>query len=140
MITMGIDLGSARTGISLCDANEVLAYPLCVIEEPNLNVLANKVNDICKEHKVAKIVIGYPKNMNGTVGGSAKRSEAFKSLVSKDIETILWDERLTTVCSQRIFMNLNISSKRQKKRNIIDTSSSTLLLQNYLDYNIRKHS
>lgn len=137
MIIMGIDLGSVRTGISLCDEKEVLAYPLCVIKEPNLNVLADKVHDICKERKVARIVIGYPKNMNGTIGESAKRSETFKSLIS-DIETILWDERLTTVCSQRIFMNLNINSKKQKKRNIIDSSASTLLLQSYLDYNIRE--
>lgn len=135
---MGVDLGSVRTGVSLCDKNEVLAYPLCVIEEPNLNVLAQKVHDICKEQKVSKIIIGYPKNMNGTVGQSAKRSEDFKSLISDDIETVLWDERLTTVCSQRNFLNLNINSKRQKKRNIIDSSASTFLLQNYLNYNNHK--
>lgn len=131
---MGVDLGSVRTGISLCDANETLAYPLCVIKESDLNILSHRVYDICKEQKVAKIVIGYPKNMNGTIGQSAKRSEEFKSLIPSDIKTILWDERLTTVYSQKNFLNLNINSRKQKKRNIIDSSASTFLLQDYLNY------
>ena len=133
MVMMGIDLGTVRTGISLCDKDEILAYPFCVIEETDSEKLSNRIVEICKKNNVERILIGYPKNMDGSVGESALRSESFKKLLSKyfDKEIILWDERLTTVCSQKNFRSLNINSRKQKK--IIDKASATVLLQSYIN-------
>ena len=133
MVMMGIDLGTVRTGISLCDKDEILAYPFCVIEETDSEKLSNRIVEICKKNNVERILIGYPKNMDGSVGERALRSESFKKLLSKyfDKEIILWDERLTTVCSQKNFRSLNINSRKQKK--IIDKASATVLLQSYMN-------
>ena len=82
-----------------------------------------------------KIVLGYPKNMNGSIGESAKNVEYLQKKLqefSKNLEIILWDERLTTVCAQKNFINSGKKSIKYKK--YIDEASACLILQNYLDY------
>ena len=134
MIIMAIDLGDSHTGISLCDKNEILSYPLCTLEEKNKKNLINKILELIKEYSVEIIILGYPKNMNGSIGGKAKEILNFRnSLLKKiDIDVILWDERLTTVNAQKNFATMNIKSKKYKKN--IDSASACLILQNYLDY------
>ena len=134
MIIMGIDLGDARTGISLCDKNEILTYPLCTIEEKNKNKLVEKISNLLCEKSVELVVLGYPKNMNGSIGERAKIVSKFKISLQKKIkiDVILWDERLTTVSAQRNFADANIKSKKYKKN--IDSASACLILQNYLDF------
>ena len=134
MIIMGIDLGAARTGISLCDKDNILAYPFCLIEENNLNVISEKVANISKENNVERIIIGNPKNMNGSIGNSAENILKFKEILTRylDIDILLWDERLTTVSAQRNFASLNIKSKKYKKK--IDEEAATIILQSYIDF------
>ena len=72
MIIIGIDFGEARTGVSICDENQILASPLCTIQEKNINILAKKIIELSNLKNAKKIILGYPKNMNGTIGSSAK--------------------------------------------------------------------
>ena len=135
MIIIGIDIGEARTGVAIRDENQILASPLCMIEEKNKDKLAEKIIEISNLKNANKIVLGYPKNMNGTLGPSAKNAEYLQKKLkelSKNIEVILWDERLTTVCAQKNFAFLGKKSINYKKQ--IDKASACLILQNYLDY------
>lgn len=135
MIILAIDLGVARTGLSICDEMEILASPIQTIAERNFDILSDKIIEIVKERNVKKIVLGYPKNMDGSCGESAKRAEEFKKLLlsKMDIDIILWDERLTTVSATNYLNETNTRGK--KRKNIIDTVSAVIILQNYLDSN-----
>lgn len=135
MIIIGIDFGEARTGVSICDENQILASPLCTIKEKDKNKLAEKIIELSNSKNAKKIVLGYPKNMNGTLGSSAKNIKYLREKLqelSKNLEIILWDERLTTICAQKNFITLGKKSINYKKN--IDKASACLILQNYLDY------
>ena len=133
MRIMGIDLGDATTGISVCDENQILAYPLCIIEEKNKNKLCEKIHSICIENSINLIILGNPINMNGTSGKRAVIVKNFQNQLFQrtKIKIILQDERLSTVLAKRCFLSANVSSKKYKKR--IDSASACLILQNYLD-------
>lgn len=132
---MGIDLGNVRTGVSLCDQDEILAYPFCVINEPDKDLLAAEIVKLYLEHNVEKIILGYPKNMDGSIGKSAKSSEKFRKLILKliNIDIILWDERLSTLDAQKKFIDVNKKVKNYRKE--IDSASASLILQNFLNFN-----
>lgn len=135
MIILGIDFGETRTGVAICDETQILASPLCTIQEKDKDKLAEKIIELSNLKNAKKIVLGYPKNMNGTTGKSAKNVEYLQKKLqefSKNLEIILWDERLTTVCAQKNFMILGKKSIKYKK--YIDKASACLILQNYLDY------
>ena len=134
MIIMGIDLGDAHTGISLCDFSQTLAYPLCTVNEKDENLLARKIVKITVDENVESIVLGYPRNMDGSTGDRARKVSKFKRILKKkiDMKIILWDERLTTVEAMKNFSSADIKSRDYKKK--IDAASSCLILQNYLDF------
>jgi putative Holliday junction resolvase len=102
----------------------------------------NDIVDIIINNKVSKVVVGYPKNMNGTIGESARLTDEFidelnKSLNQKgqDLEIIRWDERLTTVAAIKLMTETNVKTKQKKGR--VDMIASQYLLQGYLDFNAR---
>ncbi len=133
MKILSVDLGLVRTGIAISDIGELLASPVGVLKEVDKEKLADKILNICNEKKVGKIVLGLPKNMDGTEGESAKRSREFKETLERitNIEVVLVDERGTTITAHNY---LNMSDTRGKKRkNIIDSVAATIILQNYLD-------
>jgi len=135
LIILGIDFGETRTGVAICDENQILASPLCTIQEKDKDKLAEKIIELSNLKNAKKIVLGYPKNMNGSIGESAKNVEYLQKKLqefSKNLEIILWDERLTTVCAQKNFINSGKKSIKYKK--YIDEASACLILQNYLDY------
>ncbi len=138
MIIMAVDLGLARTGLALCDKSEILSYPLKVISEKNRNVLAKKIAEQISELHVELIVIGFPKNMDGSLGKSAKNALDFEKTLKKytNIQTVLWDERQTTISAT---INLNeVNVRGEKRKKIIDAVSAVIILENYLNY--RKNS
>ncbi len=134
MIIMAVDLGDVRTGIAVCDKNEVLASPLCVIEEKSTENLAKKICKKIFETKAELIVIGLPKNMDGSLGESAKKSMRFKELLNGiiSIPSVLWDERRTTISAHLYLNETNTRGKRRKS--IIDALSASIILENYLAY------
>lgn len=132
MKILAVDLGDARTGIAVCDEMELLASPVGVIHEKDGATLLKKVAQTAREQKVEQVVIGYPKNMDGTVGERGEKSEQFVEALQKELElpVLLWDERGTTLTAINY---LNITDTRGKKRkNVVDAVAATIILENYM--------
>ena len=133
MIIMSVDLGKARTGIAVCDKTEFLASPFRVIFEKSPNKLPEKVAEAAKECKAELIVVGLPKNMDGTEGESAQNARAFAAKLEEltGLKTVMQDERGTTITAHNF---LNTTNTRGKKRkNVVDEVAATIILQDYLD-------
>lgn len=133
MIIMAVDLGKARTGIAASDKTEYLASPVAVIHEHKREVLLQKVAEKAKEIKAEMIVVGLPRNMDGSEGESAQNARAFAEDLSSElgIETVLWDERCTTITAHGYLNDTNTRGKKRKA--VIDEVAATVILQSYLD-------
>ena len=133
MKIMCIDYGDTRTGIAFCDKKEVLASPHSVITEKYMPKLIEKILSLADEEKAEKIVIGLPRNMDGSYGF---RSDACKQLgeeISKvcDLPVEYQDERLTTVIAHDVLSANNVKGKTSKET--VDAVSAVMILQSYLD-------
>ena len=133
MIIMSVDLGKARTGLALCDKTEFLASPYKVIFEKSPNKLPEKVAEAAKEAKAELIVVGLPKNMDGSEGESAQNARAFAQKLTEltGLETVMQDERGTTITAHGFLNDTNTRGK--KRKNVVDEVAATIILQNYLD-------
>lgn len=133
MRIMAVDLGLARTGLAISDDSGFLASPIGTIAEKNLKTLSERVAAAARERQAGEIVVGHPRNMDGTRGESARRAEAFaEDLREKTgLPVRLWDERMTTV-SAIGFLNQN-DVRGKKRKAVVDTVSAVIILQNYLD-------
>lgn len=134
MRILAVDLGAARTGLAVCDENEVLASPAGVVAERDRQRLAEKIAAAAREQGAGAVVVGLPRNMDGTEGESAKGAREFagllRALVPVPVE--LRDERGTTITAHGF---LNDTDTRGKKRKAaIDAVAATVILQDYLDY------
>jgi putative Holliday junction resolvase len=131
---MAVDFGDARTGIAVCDPAGMMASPVCVIKETNFNSTVKKTAEKARELGAQLIVVGYPKNMNGTLGPRAEKSQQFGDKLGRltGLEVRLWDERCTTL-SASVFMNMT-DTRGKKRKNTIDAAAATIILQDYLDY------
>ena len=138
MIILSVDYGDTRTGIAVCDKTEFLASPVTVITEKESEPLIEKITEIAKEKKAELIVVGLPVNMDGTHGERAQRCEDLAALTEfSGIETVMRDERLTTVSAHNA---LNVTNTRGKKRKaVVDAVSAVMILQDYLDYRRINH-
>ena len=124
MIIFGVDFGDTRTGWAVCDRSELMASPAGVLTEKSFQLCAEKTAQAAKDAKAERIVVGYPKNMDGSCGARAQKCEAFAKLV--------WDERCTTVTAHQI---LNVTNTRGKKRKaVVDAVAATIILESYLAY------
>ena len=134
LIILSVDLGKSRTGIAACDKTMLLAYPVCVIEERNREKLAGKINDIICEKKAELVVIGLPKNMDGSEGESAKNARDFAQNLSEicRVPVKMYDERCTTMIAHKYFNDTDTRGKKRKQN--IDSASATVILQSYIDY------
>ena len=134
MIILGVDFGDARTGLAICDKGEMLASPIGVISEHDFDRCMEKVADAAKEHRAQLIVVGFPKNMNGTIGERAELCRLFADGLQKltNLPVELWDERCTTVSAHSY---LNVTNTRGKKRKaVVDAVAATIILESYLGY------
>jgi len=134
MIIMSVDLGKARTGIALSDSGESFAFPKEVITEYNTERLIEKICTKAKEYFAERIVVGLPKNMDGTLGWRADEctqiAEKIKEL--SGLQVVLWDERCTTVSAHTA---LNFTDTRGRKRkNVVDAVAAVIILEDYLTY------
>ncbi len=138
MVIMSVDFGDSRTGIAICGKSEMIASPVCVISEKNFEKCIEKTAQLAKEHRAEQVVVGYPKNMNGTIGERAEKCRLFSEELAKliECEVKLWDERCTTVSAHNY---LNITNTRGKKRKaVVDAVAAVIILESYLEY--RKNS
>lgn len=135
MRIIGLDLGNRTVGIALSDYLGIIANPIGTFrfEEKDLNAALNEVTRVIKENGVEKIVLGFPKNMNGTIGPQAQYCLEFKEMLEKTtgLEVIMIDERLTSRQADVIMLSADISRNKRKKN--VDKLAATIILQTYLD-------
>ena len=131
---LGIDMGSKRIGVSICDENRKIATPYETVQFTNLNNLISRVKEIILENNIKGIIFGLPLNMDGTEGPSAQSVKDKIKLIEKEIiiSIVLWDERLSTVGSFTLSSQLDISVSKRVKN--IDQNSAAFILQGVLDY------
>ena len=135
---MALDIGTKRIGIALSDYLQVIATPHSFISRTPENVAIEEITKIAKENRVEKIVVGVPINMDGTRGPRSEKATAFAAKLSKatGIETVLYDERLSTMNAHRIMNDTN--TRGQKRKDTVDTLSAQLILQSYMDLNKKR--
>ena len=131
---MGVDFGDSRTGIAMCDKSEFLASPLTVIFEKNFDRCLEKTAELAKSEKAELIVVGYPKNMNNTVGERAEKCALFGEKLKEltGIEVVMWDERCTTVSAHNYLNEVNVRGK--KRKNVVDAVAAVIILESYMGY------
>ena len=134
MKIMAVDYGDARTGLAACDRTEFLASPIGVIEERNFYFTIQKVANAVQEYGIQMVVVGYPVNMNGTIGERAEKCAQFAELLRSkvDVPVELWDERATTVEAHNYLNETNTRGKKRKA--VIDAVAATIILESYLTY------
>lgn len=137
MKILAVDYGDARTGLAACDPTELLASPVGMIREKSLAKTAEQIVLASQKHAAGMIVIGLPKNMDGTEGARAQKSrrlaETLRAAVPIPVE--LWDERRTTISAANILSENGTYGK--KRRDVLDAVAATVILESYLAY--RKH-
>lgn len=134
---MGLDFGSVTTGVAVSDALLLTAQGIEVINRKQENKLRQtlaRIGELIAEYEVEKIVLGYPKNMNNTVGDRALKSEEFAEKLRNrfNIEVVLWDERLTTVSAHQAMIEGNM--RREDRAKVVDKVAAVFILQGYLDW------
>ncbi len=134
MKILAIDLGLARTGLAICDAGERLASPVGTVAQRDLDRLAAQVAAKAAELGAQQLVVGHPRNMDGTRGESARRAEGFAATLRQltGLETVLWDERLTTTTAIGYLNDTDVRGKKRKQ--VVDTVAATVILENYLSH------
>ncbi len=133
MVIMAVDLGKARTGIAASDKTEYLAYPVEVITERRREVLLEKVYEKALELKAELVVVGLPKNMDGSEGESALSARDFAEKLEEKLgcQVKLWDERCTTITAHGYMNDTNTRGKKRKA--VIDEVAAVVILQSFLD-------
>lgn len=132
---LGLDLGTKTLGVSVSDPTNTIASAHGVIrfEDENYNSLLNPVKELVDNYNIKCIVLGYPKNMNNTIGPRALIVEEFKKLLEStfNIEVVLQDERRSTIEATNYMLEMNVSRKKRKSK--IDGVAASIILQTYLD-------
>ncbi|MBQ8538851.1 MAG: Holliday junction resolvase RuvX [Ruminococcus sp.] len=133
MIIIAVDLGKARTGLAISDKTGFLASPLSMIEEKSPSKLLEKVALAVKENKAELVVVGLPKNMDGTEGDSARNAREFAQNLTEltGIKTVMQDERGTTVTAHSYLSQRDVRGKKRKAQ--VDIVAASIILQDYLD-------
>ncbi|MDM5330910.1 Holliday junction resolvase RuvX [Neobacillus sp. CF12] len=135
MRIMGLDVGSKTVGIAISDELGWTAQGLKTlkIDEERNKFGFDEIGQLIKEYGITDVVIGLPKNMNGSIGPRGEASQRYAEQLEKlfSVSTILWDERLTTMAAERVLLEADVSRKKRKK--VIDKMAAMMILQGYLD-------
>ena len=133
MRILGIDYGDSRVGIAVSDELGFMAQGVGTIKNKGMANLINELSQIIAQYNPEKIVVGLPKNMDGSIGFRGEATYKFTEELKKiyDKEIIFWDERLTTVGAERFLNETNTRGK--KRKNVIDTVAACLILEGYLN-------
>ena len=131
---IGLDLGSKRIGVSICDEKQSIATPFKTINKTNTNELIEELKKLINEYEIKGIIIGNPINMDGSLGRSAQSVNDVSNNIDKaiDVDVCLWDERLSTVGAFNLSSQLDVNvSKREKN---IDQNAAAFILQGAIDF------
>lgn len=141
MRIMGLDFGSKTVGVAISDSLLITAQGIEIIrrkEENKLRQTLGRIEALIEEYEVTEIVLGFPKNMNDTLGERAELSLEFKEKLERrtGLPVVMWDERLTTVAADKAMMEAGI--RRENRKEYVDMIAATFILQGYLDLRANK--
>ena len=133
---MGLDYGSKTMGVAISDALKITAQGIETIqrkEENKLRKTLARIEELAKEYEVEEIVLGFPKNINNTIGERAEKSLELKEMLERrtGLPVVMWDERLTTVEAERTLITSNV--RREDRKKYVDKIAAVFILQGYLD-------
>ncbi|WP_449537076.1 Holliday junction resolvase RuvX [Ferdinandcohnia sp. Marseille-Q9671] len=135
MRILGLDVGSKTVGVAISDEMGWTAQGVETIKINEERQLFGfeRLGEIIKQYEVESVVIGLPKNMNGTIGPRGEASQHFADMVTErfGLPVVLWDERLSTVAAERVLLSADVS--RKKRKQVIDKMAAVMILQGYLD-------
>lgn len=133
MRILGLDIGSKTIGVAISDPLGWTAQGITTIKRTKKEQDIEEIRKICKEYSVESIVVGLPKNMNGTIGDSGEKVIEFSEKIKEvlDLKVEMWDERLTTVAAHKAMLEADLS--RAKRKKIVDKIAAIYILQGYLD-------
>ncbi len=131
MRVMGLDVGEQRTGVALSDLMGWLASPLTVLRCSSRETEMEAIAELARKHNVDRVIVGYPRSLNGTVGPQAQSVDRYVEQLRTHLEVpvMLWDERLSTAQAERLVHE----SGRRVRRDTIDAAAAAVILQSYLD-------
>ena len=134
MRAMSLDVGTKTIGIATSDLLWMIANGVETIRRTSVERDFARIGELIKEHEVSTLVVGYPKNMNGSIGERAQICEAFAEELRTrfpNCKVVLWDERLSTVAAEKVLVDADM--RRNKRKKIIDMMAAVVILQNYFD-------
>lgn len=134
MRSMSLDVGTRTIGIAVSDLMGMIANGVETIRRTTVERDYARLAELIKEHEVDTLVVGYPKNMNGTIGERAQACAAMAEELKvkfPSCKVVLWDERLSTVAAEKVLIDADL--KRKKRKKVIDMMAAVVILQNYLD-------
>lgn len=138
---LGIDLGSKTVGLAMSDPTRTIAstFKTIFFKNEDYKSTIDEIKNIVEEYEIKKIILGLPKNMNNTLGERAIITTEYKKMLeeSVDIEVILFDERLTSVISNQVLIEADLSRKKRKKK--VDSVAAQIILQDYLNKEKNEH-
>lgn len=137
MRSMGLDVGDVRIGVAVSDALGITAQGVATVARQPKEGDINEILKLIDEYEVTQLVVGLPKNMNGTLGPQAEKVKDFMArlLAKKELPLRYWDERLTTVSAEKTLIAGNMS--RAKRKKVVDKMAAAIILQGYLDSSVR---
>ena len=130
---LAIDLGRARSGLAISDELGLLAHPLETVESGNTNEVMQRIRVLVREKNIARVVVGLPRNMDGSLGNAAKAALAFAEKLRAQVScpVVTWDERLTTVVANQTLHEAGRATRDMRR--CIDQVAAQIILQGYLD-------
>lgn len=136
MRVMGLDYGSKTVGVAISDPLGITAQGIEIIHRKAENKLRQtlaRIEELAKEYEVDRLVLGFPKNMNNTIGDRAEKSLEFKEMLERrtGLPVVMWDERLTTVEAERTLIESKV--RREDRKKYVDKIAAVFILQGYLD-------
>ena len=137
MRIMGLDYGSVTVGVAISDTLLLTAQGIETIRRKQENKLRQtlaRIEQLIEDYEVEQIILGYPKNMNNTIGDRCRKTEEFAAMLERrtGLEIKLFDERLSTVAAHNAMIEADV--RREKRYEVVDTVAATVILQNYLDF------
>ena len=137
MRILGLDFGSKTVGVAVSDELLITAQGVEIVRRKSpakLRQTLARIEELISQYNVARIVLGYPKNMNNTEGERCEKTKDFKEMLERrtGLEVVLWDERLTTVAADRSMMETGI--RRENRKEFVDEIAAIFILQGYLDF------
>jgi len=137
MRILGLDIGSKTIGVAVSDELCLIAQGVSTLKRRGLDHDIHEILRLIEEREISKVVVGLPKNMNNTLGPSAEMVLAFIKRLNENVSVpvITWDERLSTVAAEKVLLEADMS--RAKRKRVVDKVAAMLILQGYLDSQVR---